>query len=192
MNNVHENDDKLGIFAFVYDSGDVGSGCYGDVVFDRMMEDGELAQNPVPVVVRLGDVSACDEYNRPLFMRPFLLWDQYCHMKNVNFKDWPYCFICENLSAEIAMKLHDKLSNTARGYVGVTRVDLDTRSGRQLLGRMITYFEVNKNRVTFLTGDPECTGGNVFHFAAESLGYDVYYDVDGVRIKYPIEFDFED
>ena len=49
-------------FAFIFDSGKLGSSFYGEVVFEQMIKGGELLESPVAITVSVGDIFTCQRY----------------------------------------------------------------------------------------------------------------------------------
>ena len=62
-------------FAFIFDSGKLGSSFYGEVVFEQMIKGGELSENPVAITVSLGDIFT---YQRYIDIEPYIFKDEYC------------------------------------------------------------------------------------------------------------------
>ena len=49
-------------FAFIFDSGNLGSSFYGKVVFEHMIKGGELSKNSAAITVSLGDIALVEKY----------------------------------------------------------------------------------------------------------------------------------
>lgn len=99
-------------FAFIFDSGKLGSHFYGEVVFEHMLKSGELSENPVAVTVSVGDILVNQRY---IDIEPYVIKDEYCTLdfdalleKNT-FLDLPFCWVVENLYDEIARNVDKRL-----------------------------------------------------------------------------------
>ena len=107
-------------FAFIFDSGKLGSSFYGEVVFEQMIKGRELSGNPVAITVSLGDIFT---YQRYIDIEPYIFKDEYCTLDfddllGANaFKDLPFCWVVENLSSAIACAIDKRLKIDVKGYV---------------------------------------------------------------------------
>lgn len=173
--------DHVGVFAFIFDSGRLGASFYGEVVFRYMMQGKELTQNPIKMVVSLGDLFTKGWH---VDIEPYVLKDQYCsidfdalNLKNP-FLDYPFCWIVENLSPEIALSIDRRLKGTLEGYVGLSRIETAKASQRQQFWKqLIRDFAVFQTHITCFQ-NPEEVGTFAHSACAAELGYTVDYDVD--------------
>ena len=77
-----------------------------------MIKGGELSKNSTPITVSLGDIIINQRY---IDIEPYIVKDEYCTLDfddlvvNNRFKDFPFCWIVENLSCEIAFAMDKRL-----------------------------------------------------------------------------------
>lgn len=93
---------KYKIVAFIFDSGKINSSCYGDVVFENMLKNKELCNNKQKMIVSLGDILI---KKRIIDLEPYIITDENCTInieELTNFKDYPYCWIIEDVELSIA------------------------------------------------------------------------------------------
>lgn len=170
---------NLCTFAFFFDRGKLGSSFYGEVVFEHMLEGGELSGSTTSITVSLGDIFI----NRPLIdIEPYVIKDEYCTLVfddllgDNRFKDYPYCWVVDNLSGEIAFTIDKRLKENVNGYVGLSRVDKSsTMERRQFWKYVIKKFSLNGNTITSFQ-DPEFEGIFSYSNVATKLGYVIQYD----------------
>lgn len=166
-------------FAFIFDSGKLGSSFYGEVVFERMIKGGELSENPVAITVSLGDIFT---YQRYIDIEPYVFKDEYCTLDlddllGVNsFKDLPFCWVVENLSSDIARAIDKRLKKDVKGYVGLSRVDKSSVSERkQLWKHTVKRFSLSGNTITSFQ-DPQYEGEFIHSEIAVQYGYTITYE----------------
>ena len=166
-------------FAFVFDSGKLGSSFYGEVVFEQMIKGGELSENPVAITVALGDIFT---YQRYIDIEPYIFKDEYCTLDfddllGVNsFKDFPFCWVVENLSSDIARAIDKRLKKDVKGYVGLSRVDKSSVSERkQLWKHTVKRFSLSGNIITSFQ-DPQYEGDFIHSEIAVQYGYTITYE----------------
>ena len=148
-------------FAFIFDSGKLGSSFYGEVVFEHMLKGGELSQNPSSITVSLGDILINKRY---IDIEPYVIKDEYCTldfddlMSNNQFKDYPFCWIIENLSDEIADSIDKRLRENLNGYVGLSRIDKSNAFERKQLWKYtVKKFSLYMDTITSFQ-DPQLEG----------------------------------
>ena len=166
-------------FAFIFDSGKLGSSFYGEVVFEQMIKGGELSGNPVAITVSLGDIFT---YQRYIDIEPYIFKDEYCTLDfddllGVNaFKDIPFCWVVENLSSDIACAIDKRLKKDVKGYVGLSRVDKSSVLERkQLWKHTVKRFSLFGNTITSFQ-DPQFEGEFIHSEIAVQCGYAITYD----------------
>lgn len=166
-------------FVFIFDSGKLGSNFYGEDVFKLMLEGGELSQNYTEITVYLGDILINRRY---IDIEPYIIKDEYCTldfddlMGTNRFKDLPFCWIVENLSDEIAIAIDKRLKESTNGYVGLSRVDKLSASGRKQFWKYtIKNFSLYHYTITSFQ-DPQFDGEFVHLELATQLGYEVEYE----------------
>lgn len=166
-------------FAFIFDSGKLGSSFYGEVVFEQMIKGGELSGNPVAITVSLGDIFT---YQRYIDIEPYIFKDEYCTLDfddllGANaFKDIPFCWVVENLSSDIACSIDKRLKKDVKGYVGLSRVDKSSVLERkQLWKHTVKRFSLFGNTITSFQ-DPQFEGEFIHSEIAVQCGYAITYD----------------
>lgn len=170
-------DNMQNTFSFIFDSGKLGNSFYGEVVFQYMLKGGELSKNPTEITVSLGDIFI---NNRDI--EPYAIKDEYCTLnfddllRDNQFKDFPFCWIVENLSGEIACAIDARLKENAKGYVGLSRVDkLSTFERKQFWKYAVKKFSLYGDTITSFQ-DPQLEGEFVHLEIASQLGYKVKYE----------------
>lgn len=168
-----------GTFAFIFDSGKLGSSFYGEVVFKHMINGGELSGNPVAITVSLGDIFINQRY---IDIEPYIIKDEYCTLDfddllgNNRFKDFPFCWVVENLYSEIALTIDKRLKENVKGYVGLSRLDKSsTLERKQFWKYTVKKFSLYGNVITSFQ-DPQFEGGFVHSEIASQLGYVINYE----------------
>lgn len=172
-------DNMQNTFAFIFDSGKLGSSFYGGVVFQYMLKGGELSKNPIKITVSFGDIFINKRY---IDIEPYVIKDEYCTLNfddllgNNQFKDFPYCWIVENLSGEIACAIDARLKESLTGYAGLSRIDKSTVLERKQFWKyMVKSFTLYGDTITFFQ-DLQLEGDFIYSEIALQLGYKVKYD----------------
>ena len=165
-------------FAFIFDSGKLGSSFYGEVVFEQMIKGGELSKNPATVTVSLGDIFT---YQRYIDIEPYIFKDEYCTLdfddllRKNSFKDFPFCWVVENLSSDIALAIDKRLRNDLKGYVGLSHVDkTSVLERKQLWKHTVKSFSLCGNTIISFQ-DPQLEGEFVHSGIAKQSGYRITY-----------------
>ena len=166
------------IFAFVFDSGKLG-GFYGEVVFEAMLSGNELSNNKAKMIVSWGDILI---QKRHIDIEPYIFKDNYCtidfdelNSKNP-FKDYPFCWIIEDLDKDLAMSLDKRLKSSMSGYAGMSRIDPSSSSEKkQFWKRMLRDIAIH-NKTIICFQDPDLTDQFCYLEKAIELGYEVKYD----------------
>ena len=109
---------ETSMFAFVFDSGRLGSSLYGDVVFNAMLSGKEITKNKTKVTVYLGDILMQRNY---IDIEPYIINDDYCTIDfnelcaKKAFKDYPFCWVVENLEEQVAYSIDARLKKEIIG-----------------------------------------------------------------------------
>ena len=166
-------------FAFIFDSGKLGSSFYGEVVFEHMIKGRELSENPVAITVYVGDVFT---RQRDIDIEPYVFKDEYCTLdfngllSGNSFKDLPFCWVVENLSSDIARAINKRLKKDAKGYVGLSRVDKSSVLERKRFWKhTIKSFSLFANTITSFQ-NPQFEGEFVYSKIAVQCGYVITYN----------------
>ena len=165
-------------FVFIFDSGKLGSSFYGEVVFENMINGGELSDNSDAIIVSLGNIFINHRY---IDIEPYVIKDEFCTLDfddllgQNHFTDLPFCWIVENLSSEIAYAIDRRLKEALEGYVGLSRVDKSsTLERRQFWKYAVKKFSLHGNTITSFQ-DPLLVGEFVHSEIATQLGYTIKY-----------------
>lgn len=172
-------------FAFIFDSGKLGSSFYGEVVFEHMIKGGELSNNAETIIVSLGNIFINQRY---IDIEPYVIKDEFCTLDfddllgQNRFSDLPFCWIVENLSSDMACAIDSRLKESLVGYVGLSRVDKSsTLERKQFWKYAVKKFSLYGNTITSFQ-DPQLVGEFVHSEISTQLGY---------TIKYAPQFDDE-
>ncbi len=166
---------KYKIVAFIFDSGKINSSCYGDVVFENMLKNKELCNNKQKMIVSLGDILV---EKRIIDLEPYIINDENCTInieELTNFKDYPYCWIIEDVELNIANLLDARLKKEQPGYIGSFVIDItNTDPRKQFWKHLCRDFSIFKNTITCFE-DPKITGGFRYCCTIKELGLNIKY-----------------
>lgn len=169
------------IFAFIFDSGSLESSFYGEVVFEYMLKGKELSKNPSKMVISLGDIFIAKKY---IDIEPYIIKDEYCTLdfdtliNHKQFQDFPFCWIVEDLSVDIAKAVDKRLKESLTGYVGLSRIDTtNTLMRKQFWKHLVREFAIYGDTITCFQ-DSQTQGTFVHLEVATKLGYKVEYNED--------------
>ena len=166
-------------FAFIFDSGKLDSSFYGDVVFEAMLKGLEITKNKTEMIVYLGDILI----NKIVIdIEPYIINDECCTIdfdllnKNGGFKDYPYCWVIENIDYKIASLIDSRLKTELKGYIGLSKIDnSNTDKRKQFWRRLLKKFNIYKKKITCFQ-DPDITDVFCYLELANKLGFAVKYD----------------
>lgn len=174
---MNDNERKM-MVAFVFDSGNLASNSYGEVVFRHIMRGMEVMKNPFRMIVSIGDILVNTRY---VDIEPYVINNEYCTIDfdvlrtEKRFKDYPFCWIVEDISESTATEIDRRLKNELPGYVGLTEIDnLSENTYKQFWKEMIRGFAIRDNTITVFR-DPEYSDRFMYEECAKSLGYQVEY-----------------
>ena len=167
-------------FAFIFDSGRLGSYSYGDVVFKAILKNKELYTNNTTMSVFVGDIT--DFKTHPIDIEPFITNDKFCTIdfnEITDFKDWPYCWIIHNLEYEIAKKIDIRLkTELPSGYIGLSKIDFESNDQRKGFWKGMVYlFDIFQNNIICFQ-NPTMEGGFAYEYLADELEYVTKYDCE--------------
>lgn len=167
--------------AFIFDSGRLGSNSYGEVIFEHIMSGLEITKNPNKIIVSLGDILVNGRY---VDIEPYVINNDFCTVdfnafdKAMPFKDYPFCWVVEDICKSIALEIDQRLKKELRGYIGITEIDIySENTNKQFWKRMIREFAVKENTITAFQ-NPDLTGRFIYEECAIKLGYQVDYSSD--------------
>lgn len=166
------------IFAFIFDSGRLGSTFYGKAVFENMLRGKELSSNASKIIVSLGDIIFDQNY---IDIEPFVIKDEFCTidfdllLHKERFQDFPFCWIVENLSTDLAQTIDRRLKKSLQGYVGLSHIDpTNSLIRKQFWKNMIRKFSIFKDTIICFQ-DSHLEGPFIYLDTATELGYKVKY-----------------
>ncbi len=167
-------------FAFIFDSGRLGSYSYGDVVFKAILKGKELYANNTTMSVFNGDISSFT--TRQIDIEPYITNDKYCTIDFSNIKsflDWPYCWIVHNLEYEIAKRIDARLKiELPEGYVGLSKIDFESTDKRKNFWKNMPHmFDIFQNNILCFQ-DPILEDCFTYAYLADELGFNTNYDCE--------------
>lgn len=161
--------------AFIFDSGRMGTTMYGQEVFKFMLQGKELTRNSNKMVISHGDLNPKTKY-RFVDIEPYIIKDDLCTVDFTQtisekpFKDYPYCWIIEDIDKTIAIDLEKRLKKTCEGYIGISRIDINSNDeNKQFWKRLIRNFTIYNNKITVFQ-DPDTLIALVLHKFRSSCG----------------------
>lgn len=170
---------EIEMFAFMFDSGRLESSFYGDVVFNAMLNGKEITENKTPIIVYLGDIAM---YKKFIDIEPYIINDDFCTInfdelcKDKHFRDYPFCWVIENLEHEIASTIDRRLKRELKGYVGLSRIDLSSTDERKQFWRELSKeFTIYGDNIVYFQ-DPDLTDVFCYLESTNNLGFKVQYD----------------
>ena len=176
--------------AFIFDSGRMGTSMYGKEVFKFMLQGKELTRNSNQMVISHGDLNPKTKY-RFVDIEPYIIKDDLCTVdftqtiREKPFKDYPYCWIIEDIEETIAIDLEKRLKKTCEGYIGISRIDINSNDeNKQFWKRLIRNFTIYNNKITVFQ-DPDIEDVFCYEEAAKKLGYFIEYNREDEYI--PVE-----
>lgn len=176
--------------AFIFDSGRMGTIMYGQEVFKFMLQGKELTRNSNKMVISHGDLNPKTKY-RFVDIEPYIIKDDLCTVDFAQtisekpFKDYPYCWIIEDIDKTIAIDLEKRLKKTCEGYIGISRIDINSNDeNKQFWKRLIRNFTIYNNKITVFQ-DPDIEDVFCYEETAKKLGYFIEYNREDEYI--PVE-----
>ncbi|MDR0832129.1 MAG: hypothetical protein LBM99_04470 [Bacillales bacterium] len=169
--------------ALFFESKLIDSIFYGDVVFENIFKGNELAKNKNKIIVSSGDIFG-DAYQD---ITPYIFNNDFCTItfeknnKYKSFKDWPYCWILEDIEPDIAKSLDVRLKKEFKAYFGMSLIDVSSCDKKKQFWKSLPrMFSINKNVITVF-GISEC-GFGYYKTALENnlevVFVEVVYDDD--------------
>ncbi|MBQ9107484.1 MAG: hypothetical protein IJY49_01470 [Clostridia bacterium] len=176
------------IVAFIFDSGRMGTSMYGHEVFKCMLQGKELTRNSNKMVISHGDLNPKTMY-RFIDIEPYIIKDDLCTVdftqtiREKPFKDYPYCWIIEDVEKTIATDLDKCLKKTCEGYIGLSRIDINSNDEKkQFWKRLIRDFTIYNNKITVFQ-DPDIEDVFCYEEIAKKLGYFIEYNKEAEYIS---------
>ena len=165
------------VIAFIFDSGRLEDSFYGRVVFEHMLKDQEIVGNTKKTVISSGDLSI---YRTYIDITPYIINDEICTIemdkldKTRPFKDYPFCWVAEDIDISIAQSIDKRLKDTLPGYIGITKIDtLSENEYKQFWKKLPRTFAISGNKILVFQ-NPELTPF-LYEELSKELGYDVEY-----------------
>jgi len=165
------------IIALFFDSGRFDETFYGGVVFAAFFKGLEIKKNNTKIIISAGDVFG-DAYQD---INPYLVKDEFCTVdfssqsNHSNFKDYPYCWIIEDIDIEIALEIDKRLKKELnKEYKGMTRIDvLSKDEKKQFWKSLIRDFSFFDDTITVFNLEDY---GFRYQYLSDQLGFVVIYD----------------
>lgn len=182
IQNIEKSFAKM-MIALFFDSGSIDDTSYGGVVFNVILKGKELQNNSVPVIISVGDIFE-DSYQD---ISPYVVKNSNCTIdftnneNYTNFKDWPYCWIIEDIDYTNATTLDSRLKKELpQAYKGLSSIDTSsTDSKKQFWKHLIRLFSINRNIIT------------VFGLKENGFGYREYCETLDLQVLFDEKSDFE-
>jgi len=161
------------MLAFLFDSGKIGSPTYGEKIFECLVKGGELSRNAAKVVVSEGDVLQAEVFDD---ITPFIIRDELCTVKTMDKKcnDYLFAVLMEDIAADSAQKIDDRVKKECLGYLGMTSIDVNSADVRKQFWKcLIRNYSIEMETITYF-GYEEAD----FPYAtvAKRYGFRVNYD----------------
>jgi len=179
-----DDENRNMIIALFFDSGTIEDAFYGGVVFDAILRGGELQSNSSKVIISLGDIFE----NSYQDINPYLIKDTFCTVdfsnqkKYTSFKDWPFCWIIEDIEYSTSIRLDSRLKNElSQSYRGMTNIDTkSTDTKKQFWKDLPRAFSVSCDTVT------------VFGLEEYGFGYSEICGNYSLRVVFDTQDEFEE
>ncbi|MBD5101533.1 MAG: hypothetical protein HDT27_02335 [Subdoligranulum sp.] len=167
------NQMRLCMVAFLFDSGKIESAFYGEKIFEYIVKGNELSNNMSKVVVSVGDILRKEIYDD---VTPFKIKDELCTIKKTDekYSDYIYAVLIEDISIDNAKKIDKRINEECFAYLGMTSIDIDsTDTRKQFWKGLIRDYSIEGTTLT-------CFGCEEVGFAysqkAKEYGFRVNYD----------------
>lgn len=173
MSQKRNNQLDLCMLAFLFDSGKVGSPIYGEKIFECLVTGDELSRNAVKVVVSEGDVLQTEAFDD---ITPFVIRDELCTVRAMGekYRDYLFAVLIEDILAENAKRMDNRLKKECPGYLGMTSVDVNSADARKQFWKcLIRRYSIEMETITFF-GYEEA--GFPYVTVAKNCGFRVNYD----------------
>lgn len=163
--------------ALFFDSGRIEDSFYGATIFEKIVEGNEINNNKRKIVISLGDILDKDSYQD---ISPYVIKNQYCSIdfeqqdSFTNLKDWPFCWIIEDIERDIIIQIDKRLKKNFGGYLGMSQIDTEsTDSRKQFWKFLIRDFSIESKTITVFRMEEH--GFGLFDLA-EKYRYKVNFD----------------
>lgn len=139
-------------FAFIFDSGELeiksGSSDYGSIVFNSILKGKEISHNKIYMNVYIGDILA----TKFIDIETYVTNDDFCSInfdKKKSWKDYPFCWLINNLSYNIAKEIDIRLKKEfKKEYIGVVKIDFSSKDKRKRFWEGIPFsFSIYKKKI---------------------------------------------
>lgn len=150
------NKNNRTIIAMFFDTSKIDDLCYGDVVFEKFIENNEISDNAYKTVFSLGDIIDKNIYHDDL--NPFLIRDDFCTVDNDKIYNGNiYVYMIEDIEPQIAQKIDERLKTSFSAYIGMSNIDIESTDKRkQFWKKLIRMFSIEGNILTaFSSGDED-------------------------------------
>ncbi len=171
------SEDEYLMVALFFDSGRIEDIFYGATIFEKIVEGNEISNNQRKIVISLGDILDKDSYQD---ISPYVIKNQYCSIdfeqqnSYTNLKDWPFCWIIEDVERDIIMQIDKRLKKNLGGYLGMSQIDTEsTDSRKQFWKSLIRDFSIESKTIIVFRMEEEGFG---FSDLAKKYRYNVNFD----------------
>lgn len=176
------------IVAFIFDSGRMETYAYGEEVFKFILQGKELTKNPTKMIISYGDI--IPKHARHIIdIEPYIIKDSLCTIdfdKTIQqqpIKDYPFCWVIEDIEETVAVDLDKRLKQTCIGYIGLSRIDINSDDEKKQFWKdLIRNFAMHKN-IIIAFQDPDIEDVFCYEETAKKLGYFIEYNKENEFIS---------
>lgn len=169
------------IIAMFFDTSKIEDLCYGDIVFEKFIENNEISDNAYKTIFSLGDIINKSIYDD---LNPFLIRDDCCTVdQNKTYHGDIYVYMIEDIEIQVAERIDERLKTSFSAYIGMSTIDIkSTDKRKQFWKNLIRLFSIEGNILTAFGLDDE----DDFSYKRIALnkGFKVKYD------GFPYDCDF--
>lgn len=174
IDNIVNDKNARTIIAMFFCTSKIDDFCYGDVVFEKFIENKEILDNAYKTVFSLGDIIDRNIYQDDL--NPFLIRDDFCTVdKDVIYNGNIYVYMIEDIELQIVRKIDKRLKTSFSAYIGMSNIDIDSTDKRkQFWKKLIRMFSIEENILTAFGTEDEIEFS--YKQIALNKGFKVKYD----------------
>lgn len=169
----NDNELKLCIVAYFFDSGKIKKPFYGEVAFEQIIKGEELYNNPFKVIVSEGDIFHKEIYND---ITPFTIKGELCTTEKLENRcsDYIFTILIEDVTIDNAKKIDERIKKECSAYLGMTPIDVNSTDQRkQFWKSLIRSYSIEENIITCFGYEEE---GFSYFQKAKEYGLKVNYD----------------
>lgn len=173
MEKKFNNQKRLCMVAFLFDSGKIENSFYGEEIFEYIVKGNELSNNISKVVVSEGDIFRKEIYDD---ITPFIIRDDLCTVKKMDEKcrDYIYTVLIEDISVDNAKKIDKRIKEECYAYFGMTSIDINSTDIRKQFWKwLIREYSIEGKTLTYFGYEEE---GFAYSAKAKEYGFRVNCD----------------